>query len=92
MKTIKTGYEPMLHLTTPQEEAPPKSMNIDEAFGIVCKYLDDYENFLLMVKMMRDAQKEFEDCPMENEADIQRLGKKAEVIEQAVDNWIEKNM
>ena len=94
MKTIKTGYEPLLHPTTPQEgkRAPSKKMNIDEAFGVVCKYLDDYENFLMMVKMMREAQKEFEDCPMENEADIQRLGKKAEVIEQAVDNWLEKNM
>ena len=69
-----------------------RKMNIDEAFGIVCKYLDDYENFLLMVKMMRAAQKEFDACPMENEADIQRLGKKAEVIEQAVDNWLENNM
>ena len=48
--------------------------------------------FISLVKSMRDAQKEFEDCPMENEADIQRLGKKAEVIEQAVDNWLEKNM
>lgn len=67
-------------------------MNIDEAFGVVCKYLDDYGNFLMMVKMMREAQKEFEDCPMENEADIQRLGKKAEVIETSVDNWLEKNM
>ena len=67
-------------------------MNIDEAFGVVCKRLDDYDTFLLMVSQMREAQKEFEDCPMENEADIQRLGKKAEVIEQAVDNWLEKNM
>ena len=67
-------------------------MNIDEAFGIVCKRLDDYDTFLLMVQKMREAQKEFEDCPMEYEADISRLGKKAEVIEQAVDNWIKENM
>ena len=33
-------------------------MNIDEAFGVVCKRLDDYDTFLLMVKMMREAQKE----------------------------------
>ena len=94
MKTIKIGYEPMLHPTTPQEgkRALSKKMNIDEAFGVVCKYLDDYETFLMMVKMMREAQKDFEDCPMENEADILRLGKKAEEIEQAVDNWLEKNM
>ena len=94
MITIKTGYEPMLHPTTPQEgkRALSKKMNIDQAFEIVCKYLDDYGNFLLMVKKMREAQKDFEDCPMENEADIQRLGKKAEIIEQAVDNWIKENM
>ena len=67
-------------------------MNIDEAFKVVCKRLDDYDTFLLMVSQMREAQKEFENCPMENEADIQRLGKKAEVIEQAVDNWINNNM
>ena len=91
---IKTGYEPLLHPTTPQEgkRALSKKMNIDEAFGVVCKRLDDYDTFLLMVQKMREAQKEFEDCPMENEADIQRLGKKAEVIEQAVDNWIKNNI
>ena len=67
-------------------------MNIDEAFKVVCKRLDDYDTFLLMVEKMREAQKEFDACPMENESDIQRIGKKAEVIEQAVDNWLEKNM
>ena len=67
-------------------------MNIDEAFGVVCKRLDDYDTFLLMVQKMREAQIEFEDCPMENEADISRLGKKAEVIENAVDNWINENL
>ena len=67
-------------------------MNIDQAFGIVCKRLDDYDTFLLMVSQMREAQKEFDSCPIENEADIQRLGKKAEVIETAVDNWIKENL
>ena len=35
-------------------------MNIDEAFGIVCKRLDDYDTFLQMVQKMREAQKEQE--------------------------------
>ena len=90
---IKTGYEPLLHPTTPQEgkRALSKKMNIDEAFGVVCKRLDDYDTFLLMVQKMRDAQKEFDDLPVDC-AEVERLGKKAEVIEQAVDNWLEKNM
>ena len=91
MKTIKTGYESMLHPTTPQEEAPQKNMNIDEAFKVVCKRLDDYDTFLLMVQKMREAQKEFDALPCDS-AEVERLGKKAEVIEQAVDNWLEKNM
>ena len=65
-------------------------MNIDEAFGIVCKRLDDYDTFLLMVEKLREAQKEFDACPMEDEADIQRLGRKAEIIENAVDKWLEE--
>ena len=60
-------------------------MNIDEAFGIVCKRLDDYDTFLLMVEKLREAQKEFDACQMEDEADIQRLGRKVEIIENAVD-------
>ena len=66
-------------------------MNIDEAFGIVCKRLDDYDTFLLMVEKMREAQKEFDACQMEDEADIQRCGRKAEIIENAVDKWLEDN-
>lgn len=65
-------------------------MNIDEAFGIVCKRLDDYDTFLLMVEKLREAQKEFDACQMEDEAGIQRLGRKAEIIENAVDKWLEE--
>ena len=65
-------------------------MNIDEAFGIVCKRLDDYDTFLLMVEKLREAQKEFDACQMEDEADIQRLGRKVEIIENAVDKWLEE--
>ena len=67
-------------------------MSIDEAFERLHQMQADYRTFMRMVKMMREAQKDFEDCPMENEADIQRLGKKAEVIEQEVDNWIKENI
>ena len=66
-------------------------MNIDEAFGVVCKRLDDYDTFLLMVSQMREAQKEFDALPCDS-AEVERLGKKAEVIENAVDNWINNNM
>lgn len=66
-------------------------MNIDQAFEVVCKRLDDYDTFLQMVAMMREAQKEFDALPCDC-AEVERFGKKAEVIEQAVDNWLEKNM
>ena len=66
-------------------------MNIDQAFEVVCKRLDDYDTFLLMVKMMREAQKEFDALPVDC-AEVERFGKKADIIEQAVDNWIKENL
>lgn len=107
MKTIKTGYEPMLHPTTPQEgkRALSKKMNIDEAFGVVCKYLDDYENFLMMVKMMREAQKEYDDAidkvysthtffgdniPYEVQELLRKLTKKKKALQKEVDKYLKK--
>ena len=69
-------------------------MNIDEAFGVVCKRLDDYDTFLLMVSQMREAQKEANDMIAQVDCyqEATDYVKKAEVIEQAVDNWINNNM
>lgn len=53
-------------------------MNIDEAFEIVCKRLDDYDTFLQMVGMMREAQTQGDDVRMA-------------LIEKAVDKWLEDN-
>ena len=54
-------------------------ITIDEAFGIVCKRLDDYDTFLQMVKMLREAQKEKDE-------------KRIDVVEKAVDNWLKDNI
>ena len=69
-------------------------MNIDEAFKVVCKRLDDYDTFLLMVQKMREAQKHRKDITttFENFTQLEEADKRKEVIEQAVDNWLEKNM
>ena len=64
-------------------------MNIDKAFEIVCKRLDDYDTFLLMVQKMREAQKEF-DANKDSDA-VAFFIKKAELIENAVDKWLEDN-
>ena len=68
-------------------------MNIDEAFGIVCKRLDDYDTFLLMVEKMREAQKynksittTFENLDELKSADMRQC-----LIENAVDKWLEDN-
>ena len=50
----------------------------------------DYCDFIALVKRMREAQKEFDACQLEDEAGIQRLGRKAEIIENAVDKWLEE--
>ena len=53
--------------------------------------LREFEEFKELVKRMREAQRECDALPCDC-AEVERLGKKAEVIEQAVDNWLEKNM
>ena len=53
-------------------------MNIDQAFEVVCKRLDDYDTFLQMVGMMREAQTQGDDVRMA-------------LIEKAVDKWLEDN-
>ena len=53
-------------------------MNIDEAFEVVCKRLDDYDTFLQMVRLMREAQKYEDEVRMA-------------LIENAVDRWLEEN-
>lgn len=68
-------------------------MNIDQAFEIVCKRLDDYDTFLLMVQKMREAQKHRNDIAttFENFTQLSEADKKQEIIEQAVDKWLEDN-
>ena len=68
-------------------------MNIDQAFGIVCKRLDDYDTFLLMVQKMREAQKHRNDITttFENFTQLAEADKRQELIENAVDNWIKEN-
>lgn len=68
-------------------------MNIDQAFEIVCKRLDDYDTFLLMVQKMREAQKHRNDITttFENFTQLSEADKKQEIIEQAVDKWLEDN-
>ena len=68
-----------------------RKMNIDQAFEVVCKRLDDYDTFLLMVQKMREAQKDFDALPCDC-AEVERFGKKAELIENAVDKWLEDNI
>ena len=53
-------------------------MNIDKAFEVVCKRLDDYDTFLQMVRLMREAQKYEDEVRMA-------------LIENAVDRWLEEN-
>lgn len=66
-------------------------MSIDEAFNIVCKRLDDYDTFLLMVSTMRKAQKEANDLIAQVECYEEAMEhiKKAEELEQMVDKWLE---
>ena len=52
-------------------------MNIDKAFEVVCKRLDDYDTFLQMVRLMREAQKYEDEVRMA-------------LIENAVDRWLEE--
>ena len=68
-------------------------MNIDQAFEIVCKRLDDYDTFLLMVQKMREAQIHRNDITttFENFTQLSEADKKQEIIEQAVDKWLEDN-
>ena len=67
-------------------------MNIDEAFGVVCKRLDDYDTFLQMVLMMREAQKHSKEITttFENLTQLEEADKKMEIIEEAVDNWLKR--
>lgn len=67
-------------------------MNIDEAFGVVCKRLDDYDTFLQMVRMMREAQKHSKEITttFENLTQLEEADKKMEIIEEAVDNWLKR--
>ena len=66
-------------------------MNIDEAFNIVCKRLDDYDTFLLMVQKMRVAQKEANDAIAQAECyqEAMEYVKVAEEWESKVDKWLE---
>lgn len=67
-------------------------MNIDEAFNTVCKRLDDYDTFLLMVRKMRDAQKEANDAIAQAECyqEAMEYVNKAEEWESKVDKWLEE--
>lgn len=67
-------------------------MHIDEAFGVVCNRLDDYDTFLQMVRMMREAQKHSTEITttFENFTQLEEADKKMEIIEEAVDNWLKR--
>ena len=67
-------------------------MNIDEAFKIVCKRLDDYDTFFLMVQKMREAQKEANDAIAQAECyqEAMEYVKVAEEWEGKVDKWLEE--
>lgn len=67
-------------------------MNIDKAFEIVCERLDDYDTFMLMVKLMRKAQKDANDMIAQAECYQEAVDyvRKAEELEKAVDAFLEK--
>ena len=67
-------------------------INIDEAFGVVCKRLDDYDTFLQMVRMMREAQKHSKEITttFENFTQLEEADKKMQIIEESVDNWLKR--
>lgn len=69
-------------------------MDIDQAFEIVCKRLDAYDTFLQMVKMMREAQIHRNDITLtfDNFAQLAEADKRQELIEKAVDKWLEENI
>ena len=69
-------------------------MNIDQAFEIVCKRLDAYDTFLQMVKMMREAQIHRNDITLtfENFTQLEEADKRQDLLEKAVDKWLEENI
>lgn len=76
------------------QEVAMSKMNIDQAFEIVCKRLDSYDTFLQMVKMMREAQMHRNDITttFENFTELAEADKRQELIEKAVDKWLEENI
>ena len=69
-------------------------MNIDQAFEIVCKRLDSYDTFLQMVKMMRETQIHRNDIALTFESFTQweEADKRQDLLEKAVDKWLEENI
>ena len=67
-------------------------MNIEQAFEVVCKRLDDYDTFLQMVQLMREAQKHSKEITttFENLTQLEEADKRMEIIEEAVDNWLKR--
>lgn len=67
-------------------------MSIDKAFDVVCKRLDDYDTFLLMVRNMRMVQKESNDAIAQAECyqEAMEYVKVAEEWESKVDKWLEE--
>ena len=67
-------------------------LSIDEAFDIVCKRLDDYDTFMLMVKLMRKAQKDANDMIAQAECYQEAMDyvRKAEELEKEVDAFLDK--
>ena len=64
-------------------------MNIDEAFGVVCKRLDDYDTFLQMVRRMREAQKQWGDGDPFDYTEVE-LAKRMYEAERGVDEYLKK--
>ena len=69
-------------------------MNIDQAFEIVCKRLDSYDTFLQMVKMMRETQIHRNDIALtfESFTQLEEADKRQDLLEKAVDKWLEENI
>lgn len=59
-----------------------------------CKRLDSYDTFLQMVKMMREAQIHRNDITLtfENFTQLEEADKRQDLLEKAVDKWLEENI
>ena len=69
-------------------------ININKTFEEIRNELGDYNVFLQMVKMMREAQIHRNDIntTFENFTQLAEADKKQDILEKAVDKWLEENL